>query len=282
MTESNPAAHHANVDLEPATALVEVQPGHAVLYGDHVPDGLNMVPFALLDQRTRESLNNAIARASGLGNLAAQGVNGMMQAQGLVRLAPETLKALQTAKPVVSGGWNLGILSSANGQFATSVRWLPAAGASAVSVAASLGSALAMLAIQWQISEINKLAQHNLEISTIGLEESRRTRRTAVLGNHRTIVRMVKLAQDQGAVTPAIYKEVRGKQGELEGQVEAAKTSLNDHVERLRSKEMNRDRRRYLSDHGEDVLAVAHTLLVAQSTKFTYQALWAGQPAGHH
>ena len=87
---------------------------------------------------------------------------------------------------------------------------------------------------------------------------------------------MVELAQDQGAVTPAIYKEVRGKQGELEGQVEAAKASLNDHVHRLRSKTSNKERRRYLADHGEEVLAVAHSLLVAQSTKFTYQALWAG------
>lgn len=258
------------------SALVEIEPGLAILYSDRVPSGIEVTPFSLLDRRTQGSLSDAIGKASGLTNLAAQGVNGAMQAQGLVRLAPQTLKALETAKPVVSGGWNLGTLTTAQGQFAASVRWLPATSASAASVAASLGPALAMIAIQMQLSEISKLAQHNLEISQIGLEESRQARRTAIQGNHRAIVRMVELAQDQGAVTPAIYKEVRGKQGELESQVETVKAGLATHVDRLRSKTSNKDRRRYLQDHGEEVLALAHSLLVAQSTKFTYQALWAG------
>jgi hypothetical protein len=258
------------------TALVEVNPGLAVLFGDHVPPGLVVTPFSLLDHDTQSTLNDVIAQASGLGNLAAQGVNGAMQAQGLIRLAPETLKALQTAKPVVSGGWNLGTLTTTNGQFATSVRWLPATGASAASVAASLGPALAMIAIQMQLAEISKLSRHNLEISRIALEESRQSRRAAIEGNYRAIFKMVELAQSQGAVTPAIYKEVRGKQGELEGQVAETSNALASHVERLKSKTSNRDRRRYLEDHGEEVLALAHSLVVAQSTKFTYQALWAG------
>lgn len=264
-------------DLEPApsTALVEIQPGLAVLYGDQVPAGIDVTAFPMLDHRTHGSLNEAIAQASGLANLAAQGVNGVMQAQGLVRLAPQTLKALETAKPLVSGGWNLGTLAT-NGKITTSVRWLPATGASAASVVASLGPALAMLAIQMQLSEITKLAQHNLEISQIALAEGRRQQRALIEGNHAAIVKMVRHAHADGAVTPGIYKEVRGKQGELEGQVELAKANLAAHVQQLSSKSSNKDRRRYLQDHGEDVLAVAHSLLLAQSSKFTYQALWAG------
>lgn len=269
-------ADAAAAELQSDSALVELLPGLAVLYGDHVPKGLDVTPFALLDHRTRGSLNSAIASASGLGNVAVQGINGVMQAQGLVRLAPQTLKALETARPLVSGGWNLGTLATANGEFAASVRWLPAAGANAASVAASLGPALAMLAIQMQLSEISKLAQHGLEIGQIQLEESRSARRAAIQGNYQTILKMVDLSRDQGAVTPAIYKEVRGKQGELEGQLEAAKGSLSTHIRELRSKTSNKDRRRYLADHGEEVLAVTHSLLVAQSTKFLYQALWAG------
>lgn len=276
VTEHDMPIDDPSAEGNATSALVEIEPGLAILYSDKVPSGIEVTPFSLLDRRTQGSLNDAIGKASGLTNLAAQGVNGAMQAQGLVRLAPQTLKALETAKPVVSGGWNLGTLTTTQGQFAASVRWLPATSASAASVAASVGPALAMIAIQMQLSEISKLAQHNLEISQIGLEESRQARRTAILGNHRAIVRMVEFAQDQGAVTPAIYKEVRGKQGELESQVEAIKAGLATHVDRLRSKTSNKDRRRYLQDHGEEVLSLAHSLLVAQSTKFTYQALWAG------
>lgn len=263
-------------DDEPTTALVEVQPGLAVLYGDHVPDGMDLVPFELLDGRTHDALADSIAKASGLGNLAAQGVNGVMHAQGLVRLAPETLKALQTAKPVVSGGWNLGTLATANGKFATSVRWLPATGANAASVAASIGPALAMVAIQMQLSQISKLAQHNLEISQIALAESRRTRRSQVQGHHWAVLKMLRLAQEQGSVSPAIYTEVRGKLGDLESQVDEIRDGLGVHVGQLQTKTSNKDRRRYLADHGEEILALAHCLLMAQSTKFVYQALWAG------
>ena len=58
MIESDSVAHD---EPKPTTVLVEIQPGLAVLYGDHVPDGLEVTPFSLLDRRAQASLNAAIA-----------------------------------------------------------------------------------------------------------------------------------------------------------------------------------------------------------------------------
>lgn len=265
----------AVADLGAATALVEIEPGLAVLYGDHVPDGIEVTPFALIDDRTQASLSDAIAKATGLGNLAAQGVNGAMQAQGLVRLAPETLKLLQTARPLTNAGWNLGTLAS-EGKIVAQVRWLPAAGASAASVVAALGPAIVMLAIQFQLSAIADLAKRNIELTSLVLEESRHQRRAAVTGYHRTLAEMVGHASDVGAVTPAIFKEVRGYKGPVAAQWDGVRAVLQSHVTRLQSKRGNKDRRQYLLDNGEAILADAHAFLMAQASWFMYQALWAG------
>ena len=62
----------------------------------------------MLSAQTTQRLTDKLAMASGIGNLAAQGAQGAMTVQGLVRLAPETLQALNTAQPMTSGGWGWG------------------------------------------------------------------------------------------------------------------------------------------------------------------------------
>ncbi|WEV78806.1 hypothetical protein O9K63_03145 [Janibacter cremeus] len=135
------------------TALVEIEPGLAVLYGSDVPEGMNVVPFALLGEDKVETLGSSIARATGLANVAAQSLNGATNVQGLVRLAPETLKVLQTAKPLTSGGYNLGTLAS-NGKIVGQVRWMPAGSAVTAGVLASVGPAVALMAIQSQLNTV--------------------------------------------------------------------------------------------------------------------------------
>lgn len=82
-----------------------------------------------------------------------------------MRLAPQTLAQLKTAAPIVKDGWNLGTLAS-EGKFVAQVRWLPAGGATAASVVASVGPALALMAIQVQLNQITELAKHNVELTS--------------------------------------------------------------------------------------------------------------------
>ena len=96
--------------------LVEIEPAVAVVFGEHPPAGLSLEPLALLDEPLRASLGNSLGPLIGVGDVGAQAVQAGTQVQGIVRLAPETVKALQTAKPMVSGGWNAGVLRDSSGR----------------------------------------------------------------------------------------------------------------------------------------------------------------------
>ena len=259
----------------PSTALVQIDEALAVLYGDRLPTGAEFAPFTLINERTRASISTAIAGATGLGNVVAQGANGILQAQGLMRLAPQTLAQLKTATPLVKDGWNLGTLAG-NGKFAAQVRWLPAGGASAASVIASMGPALTLMAIQFQLNQIAALAQHNLDLTSKVLQVVRQEQWSQVTGYHNTLLKEVGNAREIGMVTDAVYKEVRGYQGPLSTQWDLFEKAVQSHVKELRAKQGHKERQQYLTDHGESIIADVQALLLAQTSWFLYQALRAG------
>ena len=112
---------------EAELALLEVEPGVAVLFGEAAPEGWDVEPFGLGDRSDREIVD-ALSNAVGTANAVAQGLGGFVSAQGLVRLAPETIRNLRTMQTVTKDGYYLGALKE-SGKFAASVRWAPAAGA---------------------------------------------------------------------------------------------------------------------------------------------------------
>lgn len=259
----------------PSTALVEFEDGLAVLFGDHVPEGVELIPFTFMDPATRTAVSTAAGNAVGLGNIAAQGVNAAMQAQGLVRLAPQTLAALKTATPIVKDGWNLGTLAS-GGKFAAQVRWLPATAATTASVVAAMGPAITLMVIQVQLNQIAKVAEHNLELTSKVLQVVRQDQWSAVSGYHNTLMRELGHARQIGEVTDAVFTEVRGYQGELSAQWDVFEKAVQLHVAELRTKVGHKERQQYLADHGQAIIADTQALLLAQTSWFVYQALRAG------
>ena len=143
--------------------LLEVEPGVAVLLGDRVPAGLEVEPFGLGRRGDREVVH-ALSNAVGAANLAAQGIGGLASVQGLVRLAPETIRNLGTMQTVAKDGYYLGTLTR-GGKFAASVRWAPATGAQMGAIVASLGPALALLTIGAQLTATSSKVDENIELT---------------------------------------------------------------------------------------------------------------------
>ena len=133
-----------------------------------------MIPFALTPPEDRAAIANAVGASSSILNVSGQLANGLMPMQGLVRLAPETLSAIQAgAKPLVSGGSNIGTLAQ-GGKISAQIRWLPVSGVTAVGLVAAIGPALAMVAMQAQLSEISGMARENLQLTETVLNTGRR------------------------------------------------------------------------------------------------------------
>ena len=95
-------------------------------------DGLELLPIPFGSRDESGELTSVIAASSSILNVGGQVATGLSQAQGLVRLAPETLSAIQAgAKPLVSGGYNIGTLAQ-GGKISAQIRWLPVSGVTAV------------------------------------------------------------------------------------------------------------------------------------------------------
>ena len=141
--------------------LVEIEDGVAMLFGKYSATDLGLETYDVPEKQTGSwSVDNA-AIASGVANFVAQSAHGAMISQGLVRLAPETIKALGSMAPMTSSGWNLGSLT-VNGKIAQSIRWAPVAGVMGISVIGSLATAVTLLAAQMQLKSISRRMDETL------------------------------------------------------------------------------------------------------------------------
>ncbi len=124
---------------------------------------MEIEPVPYLREEQVRGLADALASSAGVGNVLAQGWNAYQGSAGLIRLAPGTLAAMRAgATPLTQGGWALGTLTK-GGKFAAQVRWAPAAAAGVGAALATLGPALALVAVQWQLNKIGKAVERNIE-----------------------------------------------------------------------------------------------------------------------
>lgn len=259
---------------EPTVSLVEIEPGVAVLFGDLTPDGLDIFPFEMLSGQTRQRLTDQLAVASGIGNAAVQGAQGMANVQGLVRLAPETLKALSTAQPMTSGGWNLGSLVGSNGKIVHAVRWAPVTGAQAAGILTVLGPAAALLALQVQIASISRRLDENIELTRDVLRALHEDQWTTLLGLHETTMRAVREAEAVGAVNDHVFAAIATKDAELRKQRHLFTSLVRGHITALDSD--GPSRRVYIQKNIEQIIADAHGMLMAEWSWYRAQVLRAG------
>ncbi|MGC4749683.1 hypothetical protein ACLQ28_29105 [Micromonospora sp. DT201] len=258
----------------PTVSLVEVEPGVAVLFADEPPVDLDVIPFEMMSAQTRQDLTDKLAMASGIGNLAAQGAQGASTVQGLVRLAPETLQALKTARPMTSGGWNLGSLVTGKGKIAASVRWAPAAGLQTASILAVLGPAAALLALQVQLASISRRIDENVQLTRNVLQALHEDQWTTLLGLHETTMRAVRESQAAGTVNDHIFATIATRDPDLRKQRLLFKSLVGRHIKALDTD--GQSRRAYILKNIEQILADAHGMLMAEWSWYRSQVLRAG------
>lgn len=276
MSSTNEATTGTDVTSveEPAVTLVEVEPGVAVLFADKPPTDLDFFAFEMMSGPRRQELVDKLGVAVGAGNLLAQGAQGAIAAQGLVRLAPETLAALRTAQPMVSGGWNLGSIVS-NGRIVSTVRWAPAVGAQSASVLSALGPAAALLALQLQLASISRRLDENISLTRDVLMALHGDQWATLFGLHETTMRAAREAEMAGIVNDHIFAAVATREADLRKQRHLFSSFVQRHVDALDTDV--KGRRTYLQRNIEPILADAHGLLMAEGSWYRSQVLRAGR-----
>ena len=201
------------VPVDPAVTLVPIDDEGGFLVFGQLPDTLQMQvePVPYLREEQVRGLADTLAVSAGIGNVLVQGWNAYQGSVGLVRLAPQTLAAMQAgATPLTQGGWALGTLMK-GGKFAAQVRWAPAGAAGVAAGLAALGPALALVAVQWQMNKIGKAVERNIELTRTVLDELREEAWYELDAVARVVLAEVRAVQALGEVTDLTWQYLQAQ-----------------------------------------------------------------------
>lgn len=202
MNESKPEEAE-NVPVEPEATLVPIDDDGGFLVIGELPEslGIQTEPVPYLREEQVRGMADVLASSAGIGNVLAQSWNAYHSSAGLVRLAPETLAAMRAgATPLTQNGWALGTLTK-GGRFAAQIRWAPAGAAGVGAALATLGPALALVAVQWQLNKIGKAVERNIELTRTVLDELREQAWYELDAAVRVVLASARAAQAIGEVT---------------------------------------------------------------------------------
>ena len=263
--------------------LVDVDEDTTLVFGTP-PSEWDLQPIPVLSEASRGRLTEAVAQSLGLATVAATGINAVNAAQGLVRLAPETVAALKAATPMTSGGWNLGALTQ-HGKIVAQIKWAPAGVASGVAVLAAAGPALTMLAMQHQMSLIQRAVEENIDLTKQVLQVIDEAQWAELDGLNRSLMNALSEAEQVGEVSPHVWAAIAGREPELNAARTLFTRKVERHLESLRACADAKERRAWLQRNVQPLISDVQAMMLAEQGWYTYQFLRGGSvvaSSSHH
>lgn len=272
--EETSASDSTELVTTPSTTLVEVIPGIAVVFGD-VPEGLELVDFGVIPDFDRVQLSTVLGSIGNAGTVAGNLANAVTSAQGLYRVNDATLTLLKSGGELAAkDGAKLGAIFK-NGELVAQARFIPASITAAQTVAA-IGPAVAMIALQMQLSEISGLIQTNIALTTQTLKAIRHDQWAELNGLVKSIDRVLDQASKVGGLTKSLWESVAGNEASLDKQLDLYKRNVNDHVKQL-DRLKGSTRRQYLEVNAEAILFDSYALLHSLKALTGYQEIRAAR-----
>ncbi|MCG7429843.1 hypothetical protein [Dermacoccus nishinomiyaensis] len=272
-------AESSGAEADARGAIIEIEPGVAVVVGDAVPEGVELLPMDLIGPEIRTQMASSAASALGWGNVAVQTASGAVQAQGLLRFAPQSLDLIaKGAQPMMSGGQLTGNLVK-DGKIVGHARLIAAGGAQATSIAASAGGALAMVAMQAQMAQIQRTAEENLKLTDGVFDAIKSDHWSQITGATKAINQAYDMATHVGAVTDSIMGGIRHLRPDLEAYVDRSQHTVAGHEHALSRAESHSARQQILQR--PEVVRDAQALVLATEALRMFRLLEAANAALH-
>lgn len=258
------------IDLPTSTTLVEVTPGVAVVFGE-VPPGLELISLDMVPYSDRAQLSTALGSLGNSATIAGNLGEAAVGAQGLFRVNDATLALLKSGgEMAVKDGAKLGTIFR-NGEIVAQARFIPVASTPAIALAA-IGPALAMIAIQMQISEVSSLVQSNIQLSTKTLKIIRNEQWAELEGLVESIDEAMKEAREIDAITDSVWEPIAPSGPHIRKQLKLFRKNVKDHIEEL-GKLDEHARSQYLQPNAEAIVFDTYALLSTLKAHAEYQAL---------
>ncbi len=254
--------------------LTEVIPGIAVVTGD-VPQGLELIDIGLIPTADLDRISTAVAALGGAATLGGNLANAVASVQGLFRLGEPSAALLRGgAQLVAKDGANLGTIMQ-GGKFVAQARFVPVA-VNAAGIAAAVGPAVAMIAIQMQLGEITRLVRTNIALTTHVLQTIRTEQWATLTGLAKEIEGTVARVREIRGVPASAWQKISGKGADLETQLDLYRRNVAGHVRQLDGLTAHGPRREFLEANAEAIVFDAFALLTSLKAWTGYQAVHAG------
>ncbi|MET9825030.1 hypothetical protein ABZ038_26090 [Streptomyces sp. NPDC006349] len=267
-------------DIDPATVstvLVEVLPGVALVAGE-VPPELkpDLIDFGIVPAADRKQLSEILASIGNAATVVGNLGNAFAGVQGLYRIDATTQALLNSgATLAVKDGGNLGAVMM-SGRFMRQARLYSVNAVSKAQTAASIGPALAMVALQMMLSEVSGLVRTNLAVTSQVLTTIRKDQWAELTGLVAAIDRAVDQAREIESVPTSLWEDVAGSGAQLQKQLERYQGNVRDHIEQIGRPDV-RSHREYLQTNAEAIAFDAHALLSSLRAWTGYHALRAAR-----
>ncbi|MEU8061607.1 hypothetical protein [Microbispora bryophytorum] len=260
-----------------STVLAEVLPGVAVVFGE-VPAELklDLIDFGLVPAADRMQISTVLASIGNTATVAGNLGNAFASVQGLYRISDATQALLKAGGSLaVKDGANLGAVF-ANGKIVGQARLIPLNAVSVAQTVAAIGPALAMVALQMQLSEVTGLVRTNIALTSQVLTTIRHGQWAELTALVATVDHVVDQAREVGSVPTSLWDTVAGKRADLRKQLDLYRLNVGDHVRQIHRLDTHA-RREYLETNAEAILFDANALLSSLKAWTGYQALHAAR-----
>lgn len=270
-----------NSDIDSTTAsmvLAEVLPGVAVVFGE-VPAELklDLIDFGLVPAADRKEIFTVLASIGNTATVAGNLGNAFASVQGLYRISDATQALLKAGGTfAVKDGANLGAVFSSSGRLVAQGRFIPVTAVSAAQTAAAIGPALAMVALQMQLSEVTGLVRTNIALTSQVLTTIRHGQWAELTALVATVDHVVDQAREVGSVPTSLWDTVAGKKADLRTQLDLYRLNVGMHIRQIHRVDTH-GRREYLETNAEAIVFDANALLSSVKAWTGYQALHAAR-----
>ncbi|MGW4215112.1 hypothetical protein ACWEIJ_44565 [Lentzea sp. NPDC004789] len=267
----------SDIDSTTSTVLVEVLPGVAVVAGEIPPElKPDLVDFGIVPAADRKQISAILASIGNAATVVGNVGNAFASVQGLYRIG-DTAQALLNsgATLAVKDGGNLGAVMGPGG-ILHQARFYPVTAVSKASMAASVGPALAMVALQMMLNEVSGLVRANLALTNQVLTAVRKDQWAELTGLVAAVDRAVDQAREIESVPTSLWEDVAGSGALLRKQLELYQGNVRDHVKRIDRADA-RSHREYLQTNAEVIAFDVYGLLSSLNAWTGYHALRAAR-----
>ncbi|MFF8536218.1 hypothetical protein ACF07B_30385 [Streptomyces sp. NPDC015532] len=260
-----------------STVIAEVLPGIAMVFGK-VPAELEpeLLDFGFVSAADRKQISTVLASIGNTATVVGNLGNAFAGAQGLYRISSATQSLLKAgATLAVKDGANLGTVMF-RGRIIAQSRFIPVNAVSAAQNAASIGPALAMVALQMQLTEVEGLVRTNIALTSQVLATLRHGQWAELTALVATVDHVVVQAREVGSVPTSLWDTVAGKKADLRTQRDLYRLNVGNHIRQIHQL-AGQARREYLETNAEAILFDANALLSSVKAWTGYQALHAAR-----